>query len=242
MERSPRQPKDFYKVLYPVAKFVLDLSYHQTVLNPENILDEPAIYAANHVHAADSPLLSKAYTDNTGLPLRFVMKHGYAAGTGIDDKGKLGRTAKFIVNHTRQIPVFRGENDVASFKLFEDRVAQTLARGDSVGIHPEGTRSKDGKLSKFKAGAARLAINNSVPIVPVGIVYNSGSKYDKQDVDILFGEPVYPEQLERVPYGDPTDIKAKAQYLSQVIEDRVSKLSGLEQSGNYARSKNIKKD
>ena len=36
-------------------------------------------------------------------------------------------------------------------------------------IHPEGTRSKDGKLGMFKQGAAKLSIDSDSPIVPAYI-------------------------------------------------------------------------
>ncbi|HHB76153.1 MAG TPA: 1-acyl-sn-glycerol-3-phosphate acyltransferase [Desulfobulbus sp.] len=46
--------------------------------------------------------------------------------------------------------------------------AERIAAGSSVLIFPEGTRSKDGRLQPFKAGAILLAIRSGVPIVPVG--------------------------------------------------------------------------
>ncbi len=40
----------------------------------------------------------------------------------------------------------------------------------SVLIFPEGTRSPDGQLQRFRDGAAFLAIQSGVPVLPVGIV------------------------------------------------------------------------
>ena len=42
-----------------------------------------------------------------------------------------------------------------------------LSRGASVAIFPEGTRSKDGQIHRFKAGAFTLAKEAGVPILPV---------------------------------------------------------------------------
>lgn len=42
-----------------------------------------------------------------------------------------------------------------------------LGRGASVAIFPEGTRSKDGEIHRFKSGAFTLAKDAGVPILPV---------------------------------------------------------------------------
>ena len=44
---------------------------------------------------------------------------------------------------------------------------QALKDGTSVGIAPEGTRSKDYNLGPFKKGAFHMAMQAGVPIVPV---------------------------------------------------------------------------
>jgi 1-acyl-sn-glycerol-3-phosphate acyltransferase len=49
-----------------------------------------------------------------------------------------------------------------------DEAARQIAAGCSVLIFPEGTRSADGALQEFKAGAVLLAIKAGVPIVPIG--------------------------------------------------------------------------
>lgn len=49
-----------------------------------------------------------------------------------------------------------------------DDAAKQIAAGSSVLIFPEGTRSEDGVVRDFKAGAVLLAIKAGVPLVPVG--------------------------------------------------------------------------
>lgn len=41
--QEPKHPVDLYKVIYPIAKLALDYKYRRNVINPENILDTPAI-------------------------------------------------------------------------------------------------------------------------------------------------------------------------------------------------------
>lgn len=45
-----------------------------------------------------------------------------------------------------------------------------IARGLSLVIFPEGTRSVDGRVGRFKAGSFQLALEAGVPVVPVSVV------------------------------------------------------------------------
>ncbi len=63
------------------------------------------------------------------------------------------------------IPIDRSHGRKALKSL--DEAAQQIAAGSSVLIFPEGTRSADGHLQEFKAGAVLLAIKARVPIVPI---------------------------------------------------------------------------
>ena len=47
------------------------------------------------------------------------------------------------------------------------RGKEWMAKGASVSIFPEGTRSKDGEIHNFKAGAFILAKDAGVPILPI---------------------------------------------------------------------------
>ncbi|MGE4560528.1 MAG: lysophospholipid acyltransferase family protein [Desulfobulbus sp.] len=64
------------------------------------------------------------------------------------------------------IPIDRSHGRKAMKSLEE--AARRIAAGSSVLIFPEGTRSADGRLHEFKAGAVLLAIKAGVPIVPLG--------------------------------------------------------------------------
>lgn len=64
------------------------------------------------------------------------------------------------------IPIDRSHGRQAMKSLEE--AAKRIAGGSSVLIFPEGTRSADGRLHEFKAGAVLLAIKAGVPIVPLG--------------------------------------------------------------------------
>ncbi|MFV0471993.1 MAG: lysophospholipid acyltransferase family protein [Paludibacteraceae bacterium] len=80
----------------------------------------------------------------------------------------------------RKVP-FIGAASAAAGHIFVDRsnpiaakhsmekAAEQLKNGNSVVIFPEGTRTKTGKLGKFKRGAFLLAMELKLPIVPVTI-------------------------------------------------------------------------
>ncbi len=71
----------------------------------------------------------------------------------------------------------------------------------SVLIFPEGTRSPDGKLQSFRDGAAYLAIQSGVPLLPVGIVgaYDvlpaRSSWFMPGEIELRFGDPLPVEGL-----------------------------------------------
>ena len=56
--------------------------------------------------------------------------------------------------------------------------AKTLGQGNPIMMFPEGTRSRDGKLRKFKTGAFTLAQRANVPILPI-VIEGSGNALPK---------------------------------------------------------------
>ncbi len=64
------------------------------------------------------------------------------------------------------IPIDRGRASEALEQLLRDG-RMWIERGVSVAIFPEGTRSKDGEIHRFKHGAFELARQAGVPILPV---------------------------------------------------------------------------
>ena len=71
----------------------------------------------------------------------------------------------------------------------------------SVLIFPEGTRSPDGELQRFRDGAAFLAIQSGVPLLPAAIVgaYDilpaRSSWFMPGEIELRFGDPISVEGL-----------------------------------------------
>jgi len=96
------------------------------------------------------------------------------------------------------ITVDRGNSD--SKDRMMERSFETLSRGTSIMMFPEGTRSLDGEIGFFKRGAFQLALGAKKPILPVlidgtggilpkhGLIFSSGHK-----ITISVFDPVKPE-------------------------------------------------
>ncbi len=72
------------------------------------------------------------------------------------------KIVNFLIKHTRTIPVDRGAG-AGAYAV----AVQRLREGELVGVYPEATISRSFELKEFKTGAARMAIEADVPIVPV---------------------------------------------------------------------------
>ena len=114
---------------------------------------KPYIFAANHQSQYDI-LALQGYL---GVDFRWLAKKELFQ---VPIWGPAMRRAGYI-------PVDRSRGRQALKSLNE--AAQKIAAGTSVIIFPEGTRTQDGIMKEFKAGAMVLAIKSGVDIVPVAI-------------------------------------------------------------------------
>jgi 1-acyl-sn-glycerol-3-phosphate acyltransferase len=93
------------------------------------------------------------------------------------------------------IPVNRSAHDSAIASV--EKASEALRAGQSFLIYPEGTRSPDGRLQRFKKGAVVMAINAGVPIVPM-VCSGAHRVMEKRSMVIHPGEIV-------VEFLDPID-------------------------------------
>lgn len=66
------------------------------------------------------------------------------------------------------LPISRTEE--GAYAALRAAAEPALAAGRSVIIYPEGTRSQDGQIGRFRSGAVRLAQDCGVEIVPIGVL------------------------------------------------------------------------
>ncbi len=72
------------------------------------------------------------------------------------------KVVNFLIKRTGTIPVDRNAGSGAYAMA-----VQRLREGELVGVYPEATISRSFELKEFKTGAARMAREADVPIVPI---------------------------------------------------------------------------
>jgi 1-acyl-sn-glycerol-3-phosphate acyltransferase len=172
---------------YRVAKAVLDhplnLFYDVKVEGPAILPAGPVILAANHRSFMDSIFLALVLE----RPVSFLAKAEYFDRRGI----------AWMFRATGQIPLRRG-SPAGARHAFQTALG-VLSSGGVVGVYPEGTRSRDGRLHRGHLGPARLAYASGAPIVPVGLLGTHGVQAPDQrlprvgkPVTVRFGPPRLP--------------------------------------------------
>jgi len=209
-----------YRVARAALNRPLKAAYDVDVEGVENVpAGEGVILAANHRSFMDSIFLALASPE----PVAFVAKAEYFEN----------RMTRWLFRATGQIPLKRGSPAGAREALAA--ASDVLAGGGALGIYPEGTRSRDGKLHRGKLGPARLAAATGAAIVPVGLVGTDEVQLPDERLPHLF-RPV------AVRFGSPkrllsSDGRASARRLRQTTDELmhdIADLSGAEYVDSFA--------
>jgi 1-acyl-sn-glycerol-3-phosphate acyltransferase len=139
------------------------------------------VLAINHMHWIDVPLVGAVCPRNVN----------YVAKVEAFDVPILSK----VIEWHGTIAVRRGESDRDAVRLMR----QAARDGRVVGLFVEGTRQKTGHPGVAQPGAAMVALQEDVPVVPVG-VYGTQfwSLADWKPCSVAFGEPV---RFEGLPKG-----------------------------------------
>ncbi len=161
----------------------------------ENIpLDEPIIYTPNHAGLFDIPA---------------------------------------VIVSAPAVPIFMAKKEIASIPIvkdwmwvmdcvFVDRKNKSKARsslhdaiemvkkGRSIVVFPEGTRSKNGELGKFKGGAMKIAMETGAKIVPVYLegtraCFEETGNITSGTVKVKFLEPIVTQGLTKEDFFEMPD-------------------------------------
>jgi 1-acyl-sn-glycerol-3-phosphate acyltransferase len=121
----------------------------------------PVVLVANHSSHLDTPTLLRA------LPLKWRQRTAVAAAADYFYKKRAVANAVALTFNT--VPIMRRGGGGAGNGAF-DHVDRLIERRWNLLIYPEGTRSRDGRLGRLHSGAAVIAQQHGIPIVPIRVV------------------------------------------------------------------------
>jgi len=186
------------------------LAAPRVVRETTELPDGPVLVIANHVTAYDGALVLYA------LPGRLRRRMAVAMSGEILQDFRLGRNQGNVLGNLfgpmaywlvvalfNVFPLPRRRGFRRSFA----HAGEAMDRGDSVMIFPEGTRSLDGKMQRFRPGIGLLAQESGVAVVPVALIglgqmrqgkvrwYRSGQLEVRVGTAIPVDETAGPEEL-----------------------------------------------
>ena len=182
----------------------MDLYTRRRVAGRERLerLTVPAIFVANHNSHMDTPVILRA------LPGRWRRRTAVAAAA--DYFYAKRRTALSASLAFGTVPLDRkGGSGVGPGQTAHlDRL---IGEGGSLLVFPEGTRSRDGRVGRLRSGAALLAAEHDLPIVPIYVsgtreamprghrwmVFKARRPGPRHPIEIRFGNPIVPRPGER---------------------------------------------
>ena len=210
-----------------VAGPILKTVFRPWVTGLENIPKEGGvILASNHLSFIDSVFLPLLIQRR----IYFLAKSDYFTG-----KGLANWATKHFLLGTGMIPIDRSGGKASEASL--NTGLGVVARGNVLGIYPEGTRSPDGKMYRGRTGVARMILEGHVPVVPVAMVDTEkvmpiGSKIPKvRRIGVIFGEPLDFSRFEGLE-GDRFILRS----ITDEIMYELSRISGQEYVDVYASS------
>ncbi len=207
---------------------IFDRQINEILDGKENIPAGPVIFASNHETETEHLYLARACCSLRDLDYFKIFKPFNLKG----------------IANKREVPIFFAKYQLFNIPLVGSILAATafpverelrdaksmeigtyfLQHGSNIIIYPEGTRNVE-KQVKAKSGVIRLAIQNKVPIVPIGHVgmydITKGKFVPQKDGPwyCTFGEPIsYEEYYDRdLSYEEIRD-------LTQQLMDKIEEL------------------
>jgi len=191
----------FYQLILNLFTVVAKLLFFVRVEGKENIPSGGCVIMGNHRAWVDPFFLAMCARDRE---IRFMGKKELWGN----------KVFAWIASQVRGVPVDRGNVDMASIRMS----MTVLKAGHTLGIFPEGTRSKGDSMLPLQGGASLLALRAKCPVVPM---YIDGGYKLFHRVTVRVGKPV---QMDDLLAGRITRETTDA--LTARIEEAFAKLSG----------------
>ena len=176
---------------------LMDIYTSRKVSGREHLdaVEPPVVFVANHSSHYDTPAILRA------LPGRWRRRTAVAAAADyFYAKRRLGWTVSLCFGTVPVARDGRGLDDDSTAHIKE-----LFEQGWSLVMFAEGTRSRDGSVGKLRSGAAVLAAQHDLVLVPIHV---SGSHhvmpvgrywpkfqpgFKRHPVEISFGPPIRPQ-------------------------------------------------
>ena len=194
-----------YRFVAWVLRAWFRLGYRLEVVGQERIpMSGSLVLASNHQSNLDPPLIGAFFPRE----ISFVAKKQLFANPWF------GR----LIRHFNAIPLDRAGVDLRALKEIRAR----LAEGRDLLVFPEGTRSRDGRLGKPRAGLGLIVSAAEVDVLPVLILGSRnrpGLPGFRPRLRLEFGEPISRATL-------PTDgaSGSRAEAVTQAVFQHVEAL------------------
>jgi 1-acyl-sn-glycerol-3-phosphate acyltransferase len=158
---------------------------------------DPVIFVANHSSHLDTPTILRA------LPRAWRKRTAVAAAADYFYRSRWRAWSAALVFNT--VPIGRTGGGLGSGA--SDHVHELIEEGWNLLMFPEGTRSRDGEIGKVKSGAAVLAAQHGLDLVPIWVggtheAMPPGRSWPKRlrgrffprrvKVEVRFGAPIPP--------------------------------------------------
>ncbi|MFV0635055.1 lysophospholipid acyltransferase family protein [Demequina sp.] len=217
---APKIPAGF-RAAAVLIKPVLLATTRREWSGMENFPDDRGFIAvSNHMTYADPFTLAHFLYDNGYAP-------HFMAKASLFDVPVVGRGLRGL----DQVPVHRGS---AKARDAVDAAVELLARGDSIAVFPEGTLTRDPDLWPMLArtGAARMALEHDVPVIPIAqwgaqqLLAPYSKKVDlfpRKTVKVVAGPPVDLEEFR----GRPLDIEVLRSATDRIMANLTSMLEDI---------------
>lgn len=176
---------------YTFTKLLFSICYRFRIKGNKKLPKSPCIIVANHRCAIDGFLITYNFSRKANKDIFFFAK----------EKHWKSKIAQFFAKKNNIILMDINKNVRQSLQ----EMCAVLEKGKNIVIFPEGTRSKDKTMKKFKDTFAILSKELNVPIVPVAIAGSESACYGgsiipkfwkKIDIDVM--DPVEPSPEQSV--------------------------------------------
>lgn len=194
----------FYTIAHTAVNILWHIWFRLEFRGKENVpKNGPFVFCSNHVSGLDPTIVC------LGVPPRIKLRF-------------IGKVELFKNPFLRILfekglgcfPIERGSADMGAL----DKAINIVKDGGALAIFPEGTRSKDGYLQRFKSGMSLIVQQTKADVLPCNITYLDGKKFRGRIV-VNYG-PVIP--FESLGFSDsqsPRELKGATRLIRSKVEE-----------------------